>query len=145
MQSGYIKALQIQRKKELQFENVQSIEVEAGKGIIGDCHCFGGEKQVTLVSFETKQWIQLNELEGLCLQKFQENIVTGGLDYSLLREGDLLETENVRIELSNYTKKCFMNCNLVQNKQPCQLKTGVKFAKVVKSGIVKVNDIILKI
>lgn len=144
MQSGYVEALQIQRNREQSFEDVQSVELEEGKGIIWDCHAMGGEKQIALISASAKIWTVTQEIQGLCLARFQENIVTEGLNYALLNQGDILKTKAAMIEITAYSKRCFPECRLIQQNQPCELKMGIRFAKVVQSGRVQVGDKIWK-
>lgn len=140
MQSGFVESLQIQRKRDLPFESVPYIELEAGKGIAGDCHALGGEKQIALISSKAKQWIAAQESEGLCFLKFQENIVTRGIDFTLLAEGDMLITDHAVIEIAAYSKRCFPECKLKQNNQPCGLKWGTRFGKVLQSGKIQTGD-----
>lgn len=139
MQSGFIKNLQIQKEKNGPFEIVTSIELEAGKGIVGDCH-FGGKKQIALISSKAKKWIISQEHEGLCLLRFKENIEIEGIDYSILNVGDMLKTDDTVIEISAFGKTCFSECSRIKNKLPCELKTGVGFAQVVKGGRVQNGD-----
>lgn len=145
MQSGYVESLQVQRKKGQPFERVLFAELEEGKGIIGDCHALGGEKQIALISSESKQWISKQESEGLCFHKFQENIVTQGIDFTLLNEGDILTTDHAAIEIGPYTKRCFPECILRQTDHPCLLTSGTRFGKVKKSGKIQTGDQIRQI
>lgn len=140
MQSGYVESLQIQRKKGQPFECVTWVELEAGKGIAGDCHALGGEKQIALISSESKQWIRIQEKEGLCFRKFQENIVIQGMDFARLNEGDILFTEHAAIEIGTYTKRCFPECILRQTDRPCVLTRGTCFGKVIKSGKIQIGE-----
>ncbi|MFW6676269.1 MOSC domain-containing protein [Lacrimispora sp. AGF001] len=140
MQSGYVESLQIQRKKGQPFECVTFVELEAGKGIVGDCHALGGEKQIALISSKSKQWIRKQEKEGLCFRKFQENIVTQGIDYTRLNEGDILIIDHAAIEIGTYTKRCFPECTLRQTDRPCVLTSGTCFGKVKKSGKIQTGD-----
>lgn len=140
MQSGYVESLQIQRKRETPFHRVSSIGLEAGKGMKGDCHALGGETQIAFLSSKAKQWIREQESEGLCFLKFKENIVTQGIDYSLLNPGDILIINHAVIEIGAYAKRCFPECILRQNNQPCELQSGARFGKVLKSGKIQVGD-----
>lgn len=140
MQSGLIVIIKIQRQKGFPFELVQSIVVEAGKGIVGDCHCDGGDKQIALISSETKAWMAEQEAQGLCFSRFQENIETKGIDYSHLSSGNILRTEHTLIEITENSKRCFPECRRIQDKLPCDLKTGTAFAKVVQSGMIQVGE-----
>jgi len=140
LQSGYVESLQIQRKKGQPFESVTFVELEAGKGIVGDCHALGGDRQIALISDKSKQWIRKQEKEGLCFQKFQENIVTKGIDYTRLNEGDILIIDHAAIEIGSYTKRCFPECILKQTDRPCVLTTGISFGKVKKSGKIQIGE-----
>lgn len=140
MQTGYVKELKIQRNKGIPFENVEFVELIDKQGIVGDCHAIGGEKQIALVSSEIKQWVQEQEKEGLCLSKFQANIETEGIDYSLLNQGDILKTNDVVIQITLYSKHCYENCRLIQERQPCKLRQGTVFAKVLQSGKLNIGD-----
>ncbi len=140
MQSGYIIDLQLQNKKELPFLKVSSLELEEGIGIIGDCHSIGGEKQVALISLEAKQWMESQASSGLCVARFHENMVTQGIDYSLLERGECIETESIALQISIYSKRCFSECELVRDEKPCNLKKGILFAKVLKSGTIHVGE-----
>lgn len=140
MQSGYVESLQVQRKKGQPFEPVSFAELEEGKGIAGDCHALGGEKQIALITSKSKQWIREQESEGLCFHKFQENIVTQGIDYTLLNKGDILITDHTAIEIGPYTKRCFPECILRQTDHPCVLTSGTCFGKVKKSGKIQTGD-----
>jgi MOSC domain-containing protein YiiM len=144
LQLGYVESLQIQRKKGNPFEHVTSVELEALKGIVGDCHALGGEKQIALISSDTKQWITQQEIEGLCFSKFQENIVVDGLEFHLVNEGDILITDYASIEIAMYTKRCFPDCALRQDNKPCELKLGTRFGKVLQSGKIQVGNRIWK-
>ena len=139
MQSGNIIKLQVQHKKELPSQEVSSLEMAEGMGIFGDCHSIGGEKQVALISSETKKWME-TQSSGLCMKRFHENLVTQGIDYSLLECGDQLETDTIMLQISAYSKRCFSECELVSEKKTCKLKTGILFAKVMKSGMLYVGD-----
>ncbi|MDK2967184.1 hypothetical protein [Lacrimispora sp.] len=140
MQSGYVESLKIQRKKGQPFESVPFIELLEGKGIKEDCHALGGDKQIALISSNSKQWISKQESEGLCFRKFQENIVTKGIDYTLLHEGDILVTDHAAIEIGLYAKRCFPECILRQTDHPCELTLGTSFGKVKKSGKIQAGD-----
>ncbi len=140
MQSGCIKELQLQNKKQSPFQKVSSLELVEGIGIIGDCHSIGGEKQIALISLEAKEWMETQEPSGLCMSRFQENVVTQGINYSLLERGERLEMETVTLQIAAYSKRCFLECELVRDEKPCKLKTGIIFAKVMKTGTIHVGD-----
>lgn len=139
MQSGYVETLRIQRAKDCSFENRNSIELEVGIGILGDCHN-GGDKQITFLSSTAKQWIASQDIEGLCFHRFKENIVTTGIDYSLLACGDIIRTNQVGMEITSISKRCFPECKRIKDSLSCDLKIGTGFAKVIQSGKMLIGD-----
>ena len=142
MQSGRIEQLQIQRQKGFPFERVPSVIVEAGNGILGDCHCTGGEKQITLISHETIGWLEEQELPGLCFSRFQGNVVTKGINYTQLSVGNVLNSEAATLEIIQYSKRCFPECRRIQEKLSCELSKGIAYAKVIQSGKLQEGDCI---
>lgn len=140
MQSGYVESLQIKRKKGFSFEKVFLIQLDAGKGIKGDCHSLGGEKQIALLSSNAKRWVEEQEIKGVCFSRFQENIVIQKMDFLSLTQGVILETEHTKLEIISYTKQCFIECIRVKDKLPCELSTDIRFAKVVRSGIIQIGE-----
>lgn len=142
MQKGYVRSLQIQSKKGLPFEKVQVIECIAEKGIIGDCHYADQDRQITLLSMEQKNWIKEQTVKGLCFSKFDANILTENLDYRQIKDGQLLSTDQVVLEVKKYPKRCFQECTRLQENLICELKTGVVYARVIKSGRVQEGDTI---
>lgn len=140
MQKGYVRSLQIQSKKGLPFEKVQAIECIADKGITGDCHYADQDRQITLLSMEQKNWMKEQTVKGLCFSKFEANMLTESLDYRQINEGQLLYTDQVVLEVKKYPKRCFRECTRFQENLICELKTGIVFAKVIKSGRVQEGD-----
>lgn len=140
MQSGYVESLQVQREKGFSFEKVFMIELDAGKGIKGDCHSLGGQKQIALLSSNAKRWMEAQEIKGLCFSKFQENIVIQKMNFSILTQGVIMATEQAKIKIIPYTKQCFAECKRVRDKLPCDLKAEIRFATVVQPGIMQVGE-----
>jgi MOSC domain-containing protein YiiM len=120
------------------------MELVAKKGIIGDCHALGGEKQIAIISKEAKRRIENQELPGICYQRFQENMVIDGIEFDLLNAGDILVVNHVEIEISTYTKRCFPECLLSQKKEDCHIKSQIKFGTVLQSGKITVGDNVIQ-
>lgn len=139
MQSGHVELLQIQRERGLPFERVMSIELIINKGIAGDCHALGGEKQIAIISKEAKYRLENQEIDGLCFQRFKENMVVEGIEFDLLKTGDVLTTKHVMIEITSYTKRCHKEC-LVRQKKVCTLKSQIIFGKVLQSGNIMLGE-----
>jgi MOSC domain-containing protein YiiM len=139
-----VAALQLQRERGLPFECVMSMELVANKGIVGDCHALGGEKQIAIISKEAKRRIDNQKITGICYQRFQENMVIDGIEFDLLNAGDILVVNDVKIEVSSYTKRCFPECLLSQKKEDCHLKSQIRFATVLQSGKITVSDNVIQ-
>lgn len=81
---------------------------------------------------------------GLCEKRFHANIVTRGLAYALLSEGDTLDVGGGALVLTRVGKRCFDACELRAQGQICQLKTNCAFARVVRGGAVHAGDSVLR-
>ena len=116
------------------------MELHAGSGIAGDCHFLNNEKQIALLSSNARDWMAAQEVKGLCFSRMQENILIKKINFSELTQGVILNTEDAKIEILKYSKKCFAECDLVKDALPCELKLNIRFAKVILSGTVHVGD-----
>ena len=106
-----------------------------GLGLKGDFHAKGGERQITLLFAEISQ----NE-QGLCLSKFKENISMRFGKPPLVQAGTYLEAGEAVMEITEDTKHCHAECSLVKAGKLCSLAGLNIYAKVVKSGAVRVGD-----
>lgn len=114
--------------------------LKVGEGIEGDRHGKDGERQLTLLDEDTREWMQAQTTEGLCFQRFRENFLTRGLDYAALHEGTRIRAGDAGIEITRKGKKCFPECRRRQLGMECMLCSHVCFAKVVQNGTVKKGD-----
>lgn len=133
--SGTVAALKLQTCKGEPFCEAESLTLIAGAGILGDCH-FGGKKgQVCLLDESCRRWME--GAEGLCLQRFQENVLVAGISSEEWRQGDVLGIGEAVLEITQKGKKCFPECKRAQEGEPCRLRMGCCFAVVLRGGIVK--------
>ena len=110
------------------------------QGMLGDCHATGGERQLTLISTKAKKWMKSSETKGLCFSKFHENLVIEGISFVALPDCTRLTIGEAVLELSSVKKKCYPElCKLAQNGEECLLMQEVRFAKVIKGGVVAVG------
>ena len=109
-----------------------------GLGIEGDLHQ-GGERQVTLLSAETRRWVEEQAERGLCFARFKENILVEGLSMDDIKLGDLLTVGSAVLKMS-MMKPCFPECTRASKDMPCQLSGRAVFAVVEQSGTVRVGD-----
>lgn len=104
-------------------------------GMQGDYHATGGERQITLISKKTKDWMGFQKIKGVCFSKFHENILIEGIILEAMPDYARLEIGKAVLELSPIRKKCYPQlCELDQNKKECLLKQEVRFARVITGG-----------
>ncbi len=147
---------------------IDSATLIEGVGLENDAHAAGGIKQVSLLSIEsirrqssviarnevTKQSLndgdchdavgpvpRTGRLSALKPGDFAENITTKGIDLVDLKIGTKLKIgDEVIIEISKIGKDCPKHCAIYYKTGDCIMPREGIFAKVLKSGIVKVRD-----
>lgn len=108
-------------------------------GIEGDHHADGGERQLSLLTMQEKEWMQNQVIKGFCFKKYKENILIDGISLSDCKQGNLLECGDVVLELTSSIKSCHPElCKLVEDGK-CILAGSSRFAKVSKGGTIFVN------
>lgn len=126
----------LRMKTENGEEEVSSLTLIAGLGIEGDKKAKGGDRQLCLADEDALAEYRRDN-EGLCVKRFMPNISTTALNYKDLKPGTQLSFGETIIEISDYGKKCFPECPLVQRGEICQIRKNSAFAKIITSGTVK--------
>ena len=118
-------------------ESVDTLTLDIRLGVIGDCK---SEKDgsASLLAREAEE--QIRELSGLCTAKFAANIVTEGLDYTLLSVGTRLAIGISEIEITRVGKPCYEACAIAQSGETCPLPKNCAFARVLRGGEIHVHD-----
>ena len=133
---GIIKRLTIYPKKGTTgIELAQALLVE-NLGLEGDCHARGGERQLSLRLTERNSGEAAEK--GLCFSRFKENITIQGL--KSVEPGTRYTAGEAILEISGETKHCYGECALFRAGERCSLAGLSLFAKVLKSGTVRVGD-----
>lgn len=109
-------------------------------GLVGDKHSSPGNRQVTMFAAEGRHRINTIEADGLCVNRFYENLTIKDLDASKLSIGQELIIGAATFQITEIGKRCFPECNIVKKLEICSLKQGVIFAKVTLGGTVRVGD-----
>ena len=123
-------------EKGLSGETLESASLLAGLGMEGDFHARGGERQLSLLCLETKQWMDAQaSIEGLCLGRYKENILLDGMAPADLVPGKRFKIGEAILEISDAPKGCFPECPLFSG--GCLLAGQYLFATIVRGGIVK--------
>lgn len=98
------------------------------------------KKRVTLLSKEIRNLIDEEELEGLCLFRFYENITIDDFDSNQVTLGQRFKIGDCILEVTSIGKRCFKECKLIQSGEKCNLFTNIVFTKIIKSGYIKIDD-----
>lgn len=127
-------------KKNIYFKKEAFFKIN--KGIVGDVHAKGGNRQVSLLSMESRNQLDTRQLGGFCTLKFHENITVDELEVDKLSVDDKLEVGDTVIQITSIGKACYKECPLYKKQKQCSLSTDMVFGKVIKSGIAALNDTI---
>ena len=103
-------------------------------GIEGDHHADGGDRQISLLTVQEKEWMKDQEVKGFCFKKYKENILLDGMSLSECKKGDLIKCGDAVLELTSSIKSCHPElCSLVCEGK-CILAGSSRFAKVKCGG-----------
>ena len=134
---------------------VYPVKGEAGKelaearlienlGLEGDRHAKGGERQISLLLSEYREQITNEKEAGLCFTRFKENIRIRSLDPAAIQPGIRFAAgeaeQHVVLEITGETKHCHEECALYEAGKPCSLAGLNLFARVLKSGVIRIGD-----
>ena len=112
-------------------------------GLEGDFHAKGGERQISLLFTENREELAELKDKGLCFLRFRENItVKRGAaveDGAPIETGMRIEAGEALLEITGETKHCYEECVLFRAGKPCPLAGKSLFAKVLKSGVIRVG------
>lgn len=134
--SGKIVSLMRYPEKKKPAVTEEQLILRQGFGIEGDHHADGGERQISLLTVQEKQWMQAQAVKGFCFKKYKENILMDGVNLSECKKGDLLKCGEVVLELTSSIKSCHPElCSLVEEGK-CILAGSSRFAKVNEGGTI---------
>ncbi|MBN1376664.1 MAG: MOSC domain-containing protein [Dehalococcoidia bacterium] len=117
--------------------------VKTGFGLEGDAHAGGAEiRQISLLALES---IEKMNAGGFSFRPgdFAENLTTHGIDLVSLPIGTRLMIGNSTIlETTQIGKKCHKGCDVYKQAGYCIMPREGVFARVIKGGTVRSNDLI---
>ena len=136
--NGYVETLFRYPEKKAKPVQEEQITCTEGKGIEGDCHADGGDRQISLMGTKTKEWMKSQEIQGLCFQRYKENILLGELELSDLQPGNIIVFDEVVLEVADFQKRCFPDiCEFAATGKECRFCGAASFAFVKKSGMIR--------
>ena len=139
---GRIEAISISKKRGTKKSNVIEAELKVDYGIIGDAHADNWHRQISLLAIES---IDKMIVKGanVTAGDIAENITTNGIDLNALSLGSKLKLgKTAEIEITQFGKKCHNKCEIFQLVGDCIMPREGIFAKIIKPGVIKPNDII---
>lgn len=102
------------------------------RGMLGDYHADGGDKQLMIVS--KVLFDSLKSENGLCFNRFKPNLVVE----ERLQEG-FYKIGDCTIKVKQHSKKCFSEC-MKENKENCLMKEHIFEGMVVSGGTIHVGE-----
>jgi len=141
---GTIRGLTSYAGKDIPGEKRHSVRLLEGLGMEGDFYAQGGDRQLSFLSVEDKQWMNDQTEPGLCFARYKENILFDNIPSDSLIPGSRFTIGEAVLELSSVSKHCYEQCRLFSRGQRCVLAGRCHFAKVIHSGTVSIGDRIEK-
>jgi hypothetical protein len=95
-------------------------------------------RPVSLMTLAARQGVDQAEVQGLCYARFTADIT---LDCERLPDtGTIIGTDDLQLGILPERKRCWPECELFQNKLPCPLIEGVRYAWVEAPGGLCLGD-----
>ena len=142
-----IEAVCVSHKKGIVKKEQEGIELKKSWGIEGDAHAGDWHRQVSLLAGESIDQVK-EILPALKNGAFAENIITRGIDLSILGIGSKLRLgDGVLLEITQIGKECHNSgCAIKKATGDCIMPREGIFAKVLEGGkIVPGDDIVLDV
>lgn len=139
--AALIEAICISSKKGVAKKPVAQAEFQVGFGIIGDAHGGDWHRQISLLAGESIDTVK-EKLPQLKEGAFAENIITRGLDFTVIKVGDQVRIgSDIILEITQIGKKCHNDgCAIKKATGDCIMPKEGLFAKVIQGGRVKAGE-----
>ena len=140
---GIIEAICISTEKGVVKKSVGEIKLRRGWGIEGDAHAGDWHRQVSILAGESIDRMR-SKIPGLDNGMFAENIVTRGIDLSVLTIGNsLLIGDDIVLEITQIGKECHnAGCAIKSATGECIMPKEGLFCRVVQGGTIKPGMVI---
>lgn len=139
MMSGKIEAICISLKRGIVKVPVDSAELRADHGIVGDAHAGNWHRQVSLLTVDSIAKIKAFMPE-LADGAFAENIVVSGMELMTLPIGTRLLLADTVLEVTQIGKECHQGCAIREVTGDCVMPREGIFCRVLKGGMIKPGD-----
>lgn len=136
-----IRALCVSEKRGTAKVNAGEAEFVENYGIRGDAHAGDWHRQVSLLSYESVKAFRARGCHAAD-GAFGENILAEGIDFKKLAVGTILQSKDVRLEVTQIGKHCHAGCEIAQQTGDCIMPREGIFARVLHGGTLKTGDVI---
>ena len=141
---GKVVAISISRKKGIPKSNISSAKLIENHGIDGDAHAGNWHRQVSFLAIESIEKMRERGLPNLRPGAFAENLTTEFLNLPIFVVGTRIKIgEQSELEITQIGKECHDKCAIYFKVGDCVMPREGVFAKVIKSGDIKLNDKII--
>ena len=133
-------AVNISEKKGVVKKPIEKGYFEVDHGLVGDAHAGNWHRQVSLLGQESIDKINKQDIKGLCVGVFAENLTTEGIILYELPIGTKLKIGEIEMEVTQIGKECHTGCAIRELVGDCVMPREGIFTKVLKPGWIKPGD-----
>lgn len=136
---GKIMGICISPQKGTRKREVESALLIPDFGIKDDAHAGKWHRQVSLLSYETREEFRRQEAK-VENGAFGENLLVSGIDLIRLLPGSLIKSGDIVLEVTQIGKECHQHCTIYREMGSCIMPTNGVFAKVLAGGELRRGD-----
>ena len=133
-------SINISKKKGVIKVPVNKAEIKIDHGIVGDAHAGNWHRQISMLAEESIDKMKNKGFDHLKFGDFAENITTKGIEVHKLPVETRLKIGDCEVEVTQIGKKCHGGCEIKKLTGDCVMPREGIFVKVIKEGIIQVND-----
>ena len=135
-----IASIAISRKKGTTKKCIETADLIENHGIKDDAHAGDWHRQLSFLASESIENASSEEFK-LNFGDFAENIATTGIDWKNQPIGQVFKLgEKALVEITQIGKECHKKCAIYYRTGDCIMPKEGVFAKILKGGIIKVED-----
>ena len=136
---GEVMGICISKKRGTAKVEVEEANLIEDFGIEHDAHAGNWHRQVSLLSFETREAFKAR---GAVIDDgaFGENIIVSGIDLIHLPVGTQIKSGDVLLEVTQIGKECHSHCEIYHRMGECIMPTNGIFTRVLHGGKLKKGD-----
>ena len=136
---GEVMGICISEKRGTAKVEVEEANLIEDFGIEHDAHAGNWHRQVSLLSFETREAFKARGAE-IDDGAFGENIIVSGIDLIHLPVGTQIKSGDVLLEVTQIGKECHSHCEIYHRMGECIMPTNGIITRVLHGGKLKKGD-----